>query len=415
MVTSKRIRLALALVAMPVLAICAAMASLSTVLEVSMPDRAIGLPIVNANAYASAASEVLAGQEAPGGKDLAHLAVDAGVRTFNAEPTNAAALSLMASGKLISGDISAARRLNQDALLVAPRERQANLWLLEDASQHGLVDYILDRYDVLLRTGGIASDVLFDVLGSALREAVMVPYLEQRLVRRPPWSEQFWLRVTPHTASLANVARLRLRLIDRGVGNPAGNDADILRRLAESGQFDVGFNLFHRLNGDAGSHDRVIQNEEFAKPARFPPFDWETYSNPSVGSELDPASSALVVYAQDSVDALVARQLINAAPGEYRLQYRVRVNDSSRAIRASIKAHCAAPDDRALLTAPMDAGSGTATISVSAPDCRYIWLEVWAHRDAASSATGSDDLLIDAIAMRPAGGMGRADPGGVHQ
>jgi hypothetical protein len=397
---SKTLRLVLALAVLPVLAASASVAALSTVLEGSLPERAAALPIVDANAYASKALQNLSNPSAVGDANLQHMALAAGTRTFEAEPTNSLAVSLMAFGLQSAEDPTTARKVYEDAILVAPRDRLANLWLLEDASQNGRIAYILDRYDVLLRTGGAASDVLFDVMGTALREDAILPHLERRLRRSPPWAEQFWIKVTPNEQAIANIGRLRLRLHRAGVENPAENDADILRRLVDAGHFDIAFALTRGLAGERSDLRAPVRHPDFAAPSLFAPIGWQTFAASGSGAEVDAAAGALVIYAEDPLQALVARQLLEVGPYRYAAQYRVREAEPLRSIRASLRTRCATGEGPPILDLAIDKARGSSPVVVPSA-CRYVWLEVWAGRDALSSGA-VDDVVIDDIDLRVA-------------
>lgn len=392
-------RIFLAAVIMPSLAVAAALASLSTVLTVALPDRAANLPLADANAYAARTSGLF-GAGGADGRDLAQAARADGARTFASEPTSSTAVGLMALSRQLAGDVPATRALYRDTLLLAKRDRGANLWLIEDASANGRIDDALDRYDVLLRTGGAASDALFDVLGTALREDAIVPHLEARLAARPPWAEQFWLRVVPHGPSIANIARLRLRLMDRGIDNPAENDNDIVRRLVGVGELALAASLYRKAAGTSeGGAARV---SEFTSPHRFPPFDWETFGGPGYGAEIDPKAGVMAIYTEDGVDSLVARQLIVvASTGRHELAYRVRNPDALAALATTVRARCADQGGAALQLVTLKSAAGRTTLSLPAA-CRNLWLELWVRKDSPRSEA-VDDVLIDSIAIRRAG------------
>lgn len=385
---------------MPLLAIAAALASLSTVLSVALPDRAAALPIVDANAYAERTLVQLSGLRGAGAEDLQKAAAVDGARTFDAEPTNSSAIGLIALSRQLKGDMPRARALYEDTLAVSKRDKLANLWLIEDASARGRVAYILDRYDVLLRTGGAASDTLFDVLGTALREDAIISHLERRLQRHPPWAEQFWLRVAPHGAAIANIGRLRLRLFDKGVANPAGNDNDIIRRLIESGEIPLASTLYARLAPQDETRAGPVRNADFASRALFPPFDWETLSGDTYGAEIDPKAGGLAIYTEDGVDALVARQLLSAPAGRYRLDYRVQNPAALSAVQPKLIVRCVG-GTASLASIAVTAGRAGAPIAVPQGGCPELWLEVWA-RKVGSGAQSGDDLLIDSITIRKA-------------
>lgn len=385
----------------PAVASVSAIASLSTVLAKKAPERAIQLPIVDANAYANLAMDELAFAQAGSGDGVGDDLAEKALQTFRSEPTNSQAISLLAFTRHIRGDAEAARKLYADALMLSQRDRLANLSLTEDASHRGMVAFILDRYDVLLRTGGATSDTLFSVLGSAMREEVIVPHLEARLAKQPPWAEQFWLRVTPNEEAIENVGKLRLRLLSRGIDNPAGNDAEIVRRLSDNGHFALAYRLFnHTAEKDAGGSG-LLRNAEFNKAPEFVPFDWATYSDARYSAEVDPVLGALVVFIETSSDTLVAKQLLKLPRGRYSVAIRTRDAEVARSTPLSVRIRCAD-------TAPAGAGPaanvepggrpGTVDFAV---DCDFSWVELWARHDAASQASVPTDVMIEAIDFAP--------------
>lgn len=396
----KTLRIVLAAVVMPALAIAAALSSLSSALTVTMPDRAAQLPLADGNAFAARTMGLLNGIDA-GTPDFTAAARADGIRTFTSEPTSSAAVGLMALSRQLERDLPAARALYRDTILLSKRDRLANLWLIEDASANGRIGDALDRYDVLLRTGGEASDVLFDVLGTALREDVIVPHLEARLALRPPWAEQFWLRVATHGAAIGNIGRLRMRLQARGVDNPAGNDDDIIRRLVGEGELGLAASVFRQIAGkDGARYGSSIS--DFAEPARFPPFDWETFSGPGYGAEIDPKAGVMAAYTEEGVDTLVARHLlIVAGTGPFELAYQVRNEEALDALVTSIRAQCADHGSAPAQSVEMASARGRVNLAVP-EDCRHLWVELWARKDSPRSEA-ADDVLIDRIAIRRAG------------
>ncbi len=393
-------RFILAAVVLPALAVFAALFSLSSVATALMPERATQLPVLNRNAFAAEAVAGLAGLGAPQESDAARRLGRAGRETFLSEPTNANAVSLLAMARQLAGDTPVARALYEDALRIDKRNRMANLWLIEDASANGRVGYILDRYDVLLRTGGPTSTALYDTLATALREPAIIPHLEARLARNPPWAEQFWLRVAPNPGAIANLGELRIRLLDRTIANPANNDDDITRRLVGVGALDIAARLVERRLGPPPADRMEIRNSRFARKPQAPPFDWETYSGAGFGGEIDPAGRALSFFAEAGVDNLVAHQLLEARPGRYALAYRVRNPGALAPLDSALRVKCANPSSPALGTLPMRGATGETTLSVPS-SCRYLWVEIWARRKSPTSDY-SDDVEIDSIVLRAA-------------
>lgn len=394
------IRRILALAILPALAVLAALFSLSTVATALVPERATMVPVLNRNAFAAEAIARLAGLGGAEPGDAARSVGRAGRATFAAEPTNSDAVSLMALYRQAAGDNEGARTLYEDALRIDKRNRIANLWLIEDASANGRIGIILERYDVLLRTGRATAAALFDTMATALKEPAIIPYIEAVLTRKPPWAEQFWLQVAPNPAAIANLGELRIRLFDRGIGNAAGNDADIVRRLVGVGEFDVAARLVHRLSGPPPARGMTIRNAQFARAPGLPPFDWETFSGSGFGAEIDPAAQALTFFVEDGVNVLVARQLLEARAGRYVLSYRVGNPEALAPLRSVLQVKCESPSSVELGTLALDGASGRMGLSVPA-GCRYLWVEVWTRRDT-SIGGSSDDVLVDRIVLREA-------------
>lgn len=392
------LRIILVVVILPALAVLAGLFSLSSVATALAPERATMLPTLNGNAFAAEALAELSGLGTPEGADAARSLERAGRQTFLREPTNSNAVSLMALSRQLSGDVDAARVLYEGALRVDKRNRIANLWLIEDASASGHIGYILDRYDILLRTGGPTSAALYDTMATALKEPAIIPHLEARLARNPPWAEQFWLRVAPNPGAIANLGTLRLRLSDRNIGNPANNDGDIIRRLVGVGEFDIAANLARRVFGLQPARNMTVRNARFATKPQAPPFDWEVFSGADYGAEVDSAGQALSYFSQTGIDNLVARQLLPSKPGRYVLAYRIRNPEATAPLSSTLRAKCATSSSAGAGSVAMSSAVGEVTIEVP-PSCRYLWVEIWSKRRADAS-TYSDDVLIDAITLR---------------
>jgi hypothetical protein len=236
-----------------------------------------------------------------------------------------------------------------------------------------------------------------------MREEAIVPHLEASLAKRPPWAEQFWLKVTPTKEAIENVGKLRLRLLSRGIENPAGNDAEIVRRLVDNGHFALAYRLFSGVSRKKAAGSGLLRNAEFNDAPEFVPFDWETYSEARYSTEVDPVLGALVVFIETSSDTLVARQLLKLARGRYTLNVRTRDAEAARYTPLSIRFRCAdAPPAGAQGGAYAKQRSGPRVVDYTA-DCEFSWVEIWARHDAVSQAAGPTDVMVEAIDLVPAG------------
>lgn len=385
------------------LAAASATASLSSVMARAKPELVVSLPIVDGDAYAYLAAASLVGIEAEvggGSATRSNLRKNAR-RAFETEPTNSLAISLLALDRYLDGDTLGARALNAWALELSQRDRSANLSLIEDASERGLVSFILERYDVLLRTGGATSDALFDVIAKAMQEDAILPHIEASLAENPPWAEQFWLKVTPQPAAIRNVGRLRLRLLENGSSNPAENDPDIIRRLVGEGHFEIAYRLFTRLSQEQSESSNLVRNGDFSDVPKYPPFDWVAFSDARYGAEVDPVIGALTLFTESSSETLIARQLLRLPRGGYSVGARVRDPENARSTSITVRLRCAGA------TGSVD-GQATAVAVDNKrhsidyrEDCDFSWVELWASQKTSSTSSPSDDIAIESITLTP--------------
>ncbi|MCT2557786.1 hypothetical protein N0B51_02195 [Tsuneonella sp. YG55] len=358
------------------------------------------LPIVDANAYAALAIDSLntpyGTKGETGGSTMEALAA----RAFLSEPTNSKAVSALALSRQLAGDQLAARTLYADALLLSPREKIANLALIEDASNNGRIGFILQRYNVLLRTGGMTSEALLDVMLTSLRERAILPHIETILVDDPPWVRSFWIKAAVNDAAIANVGRLRLRLLESGKANPAENDADIIARLVGAGHYDIASAIFNKVSGSRRSGANVLRNGQFERAPVLPPFDWATYSDARYGAEVDEGSGALIIYTESPADNLVARQLVTLPAGVYSVRGQFPDPRNAAGTSLSLRLRCASGGASAGATSSAKIGS-TATSIDFAGGCKFAWVELWARRDTAPSGYATD-IALESLTLVPA-------------
>ncbi|WP_057882117.1 hypothetical protein [Tsuneonella troitsensis] len=389
------------------LATAAALASTSVILAKRLPERAIDLPIVDGNAYVNGVFNDVASPDQSGKRSSPAVLRNAAVRTFLREPTNSNAISLLAFTSNLNGDKTASRDLFGHALEQSQRNLLANLSLIEDASQNGRIGFILERYDALLRTGGVASETLLDVMTTAMREEAILPHMRSMLEARPPWAEQFWLRVARSRPALANAARLRLDLLKDGYGNPAGNDAELVRRLADDQQYSLAYQLFRKLAPGGQTAGNALRNADFSATPAFVPFDWNTFSDVRYDAEVDPAIKALVTSTESSRETLVGRQLVRLNPGRYAIGMKVRDPRILKDYATQLKMRCAGDGGEATLGTAKTPTIGSSNFVVSA-DCPFVWVEVWLRHSGPAGTTPTDDLEIARIDLALASGSASA-------
>ena len=392
-----------AAIVLPALAIAGASASaaMSSVLAGRLPEQAVNFPLVDAEAYVNlavdSAIDAGAADDDPN-RTVATLAM----RAFRREPTSSKAISALAVERQVSGDYDGAQLLYADALLLAPRNRVANLALIESGSRRGALRMVLDRYDVLLRTGGMTSEMLFDVLATALREPAMVPHADAILARDPPWARTFWLKVAQNDPAIANVGQLRLRQTARGRENPAGNDAAIVGRLVGAGELDLAYRLFRAVTGPDDDGNAYLRNGSFDRAPEYAPFDWATYSDARYGADVDAAAGSLVVFAESPSDSLVARQLVKLPAGDWRLSVALQDTGEAAGTALTVAIRCATSANGQRI--PVESDSVSAIVRHRS-GCPFSYVEVFARKIGPASEI-APDVVIDSIALTPAGGDG---------
>lgn len=379
-------------------------AAFSTVLAERIPERAVALPIVDGNAYSELALERVDAKRTDNGSlDIQTLAA----RAFRSEPTNSGAISTLALMRQVAGHDAAARTIYADALLLSPRDKVANLALIEDASNRGQIGLILQRYDALLRTGGVTSDALLDVLLTALRERAALPHIEAILTDDPPWAKAFWIKAAVNDPAIANVGLLRLGILRDGKGNPAGNDPDIVSRLVGAGEYATAFAIYRSVSKEKRRGVDLLANAGFDKAPTFPPFDWATYSDARYGAEVDADSGMLIVFAESPVDNLVARQLVALPGGTYSVEATVRDPQETKGTTLTLRIRCANPGaERADRIASTRIGVRSAAVDFPG-GCEFVWIELWARKDTPASVYATD-VAIDSITVRRRGRAGAA-------
>lgn len=310
-------------------------------------------------------------------------------------PTSPLVLRRAAETELAAGRLGNAASLSRDALLRSPfdvralrvfgltearsgredeaddiltlagnwslRDDPAHAWLVERRLRRGDYGSAFAHADTLIRRRQDLRPQVFRLFTLAGTEDPQrsLPVIASLVAAQPPWRESYvsGLNRTPQETQLfANLAILL-------EGSRAPLDNHELRllylTLLGNGQLEAVRTVRNRLNRPPPGVR--VTNSGFDDAGAPEPFQWRLYQKAGVvpeiaADDLRPSNRALRVEYDGYAGGTIAEQLVNLAPGSYRLSTEVRSESG-------------APDARLAWTLSCAAGGGSAisSLSVSTP------------------------------------------------
>ena len=391
------------------IAICVGLSSYVVANEVKAPlvARAVGFPprgSASANAVlASYATRIAREQGATVTAREAAIAREA----FVTEPLSPTAISLIVAAtpsgpqrhKLLAlaGEIT--RRngyLNEEQIkLAASRGDDAAFfrWISRSVLTNGALraGYVGAMAEATARPGAVAS--LASVIGPG-----------------PSWEDSYWRQILKRPGSLANAAKLRIRV----AGAPwrrteiKSTDLALVSALVRSSQIETAHQLYEGLSEPLSSRgSNLLVNGDFARQPRLPPFDWELAVSGSLGSTIDEGQESLVVSAIGGARGYAARQLVHLVPGGYRLSWSLTAGTPISPSSLSARLYCAERGVKSVAPTPikLSAGENYGTFSVSEGACRWHWLSIDVSLPDADAGV---DLYLRKLSLVPIAATGRA-------
>lgn len=319
------------------------------------------------------------------------------------EPVNVVAARVAGLTAMLADDKKGAGRLLAYADSLSRRDLGTQVALIEMAVARGDIAAALRHYDVALRTGDTADQLLMPVLVTASRDPAIATALGTMLARRPPWRLRFvYSLVTarpwaPTFLPLIEAARL-------DVNNPIERDflARTATGLVAAGAITDAAGLYARATGTPVTGD--VRNGLFAAEDRITPFDWELTDEPGLGASkgrVDGTSlaAALSINADAGRSGVVARQLLLLRPQRYRLRF--TVGDVADTDRSGVSLTCNGTDiGIASIRFPVTARPRIVETIVDVPaNCPGQWLKVEAGTDIDASMAAVAAPWISDIAV----------------
>lgn len=322
------------------------------------------------------------------------------MRAFRNEPTAFFSLGLLSLAASANGDTQRAREMFEIVSALDKRQSLANLWLLFDYGRSDRLGAMLGAADRLFRANVQARDRIMPGLAQATSVEGAVPAIEAQLADDPPWSFQYWWALVRQPAAFDNAAILRERAAARGLAVPDGFDRAFLFALAEAGKLERAQQLAATLTKTEptrATRDATLEFD-FTDEAGLPPFAWDVLSEGDFGGYLEPQLGEIGISAVARSGGVVARRLVQFAPGSYAMTVTARLGGTSEP-PVSVVVRCATRTRPQIGAVELTERNTETTFAVPGSACEYGWIEIEAER--VDDPEGYD-VAIEAIRIAPA-------------
>lgn len=345
----------------------------------SHPDAALAWRAAHPEAQLRRLEKQAGGAAIPTGEEPAARAA------IRAAPLDGRGYRLLAQQAELGGDLVSARAQYSLAAARGPRDLPTQRWLVNDALTRGDYAKALAHIDLMLRVQPELVRFLSPVLADLSTHATAQPEVARILLREPPWRSDFVRRLMglkPDSAALFGLME-RLRRSPAGLSDQ--ELSDWLDRLVGDRQWGSAYLVWvDSLAPEARLRIGNVYNGSFESEPSHSGFDWRFVRVP--GAQV---SRAQVTGAKDHLALRVAfegrrvpfkdvRQLLALAPGTFRLDGQVRLDDL-RSERGLVWTLTCAEDGRLIAeTEPMSGRREWRKFSldfeVPVTDCGGQWL-----------------------------------------
>lgn len=336
-------------------------------------------------------------------------ASDAARRAIALDPLSPVAWRVLGYMADISGDQARARGLMHIAERHSRRDTLTHLWLIEDAVRREDVATAMSHYDVAMRTSRSSRDLLLPILVRATDDTVIRLNVARTLAANPPWRDDFITRFAAEAPSGAVAADLLPRLAGTGPVRIGPEMGLLLRRLVDSGDVAPARTIYEALSRNATAA-LPVRNGGFDRENVLPPFDWALVQDGAASASQ--ADGRLEIVAASDAGGRVASQLLNLAPGAWRLQLTAGADPAVPAATLEITLDCGEPAARQFASATIRPTERPVTLPVRLDvpsDCpnQTLAIAVRSETQPGGSAAWIDDVVA-ARAHLSASGRRRA-------
>lgn len=358
----------------------------SSVMANYSPAQALALNPFNASVKAEIANDLV---YATGDARQTGAAAKLSREALDGNPTLAGAYRMIGldnarTGKPVKPAIMAATYLTR-------RDYVANLWLIEDAVKRGRMDQAMTDVDASLRTSLRGRALLFPILGKAIAEPEMRPQFERLFRANPDWLPNFLSYYIGSKHEAAPLAQIILPIRKQMPASYNQLDRTLIGMMVVQHDFDAARAYERSIAGPAAKGSAsIIHNSRFEEEGPYPPIDWHLIRESAYGSDIEKGTKGnrLLVVSDEERPNLVARQLVQLAPGSYRFAVRGRILASNDDAALRWQVDCAEKDGpRQLAEQRFARGVVPEPVSfaVSPGSCRNFWVALTAGAGFGSS------------------------------
>jgi tetratricopeptide (TPR) repeat protein len=300
-------------------------------------------------------------------------------------PLDGRGYRMLAQQAELRGNLPNAAALYSLAAIRSPRDLPSQRWLTKYAL--GQQDYAsaLRHIDQMLRVQPQLHQFLYRLLVALAALPEAQADIADLLLREPPWRAEFMPQLTGRSPD----SGVLFGLMERLRRSPSGlSDAELsawIDRLAYDRQWGAAYLIWAQsLSPDAGQRIGNVFNGSFEREPSNSGFDWRVVPIPGAQVsrvQVTGADSQLalrIAFEDRRVPFQNVRQLLALAPGSYRLEGRVRLDDL-RSERGLVWTLTCAEDKRPIAeTEPISGrrswGGFVLDFAVPATDCGGQWL-----------------------------------------
>lgn len=313
-------------VIMAVLALFSLTHTVSNVLSRSSPELAYRLAPWDGRNAALLSSVIFAstGDKSPN-SDAGRLATKA----LQSDATVVKAVVVKALQAALRGDLDTSRKDFLAANTLSRREFQTHLWAIEQAVNGGDYRGALQAYDVAMRSSGYAQEILFPILANAMSEPVLRKEVISMMRMGVSWKTDF-IHYAAVTAPVARPASLLLReLPGNGIAVAREDESALIESLAAQKAYADAWGFAETTGlakGRDGSRDPNLRGP-VVSPGTV--FDWRLPESGGISLSFASGPGSPAEFAVSAgFDGAIARQVMVARPGNYRLTGRISLTSA---------------------------------------------------------------------------------------
>lgn len=316
------------------------------------------------------------------------------------EPMQGDAWRLLGEAAEAEGDLDRAREYYAKALEVTPRNGTARIWMAQRLLKDGDYPGAIGQLDKLMRIFITDRPQVFDYLAQLAADPDFRDSLVDALAVRPDWREGF-LRYLQQQG-------------DAGVADAVHGDLQAKGALSSQEFVQWTESLLRRGDWNQayarwadslppGSRLTPVFNGDFARRPSGRGFDWRTPASAGVSVEFPKSGGARIEYRNRRIDHGGLEQALLLAPGRYRLDARMEVDElrSDRGLEWVVEC---ARNGEVLGRAPVDGRRGPGEVGgeIEVPvDCPGQWLRLRNAARVPALQALSGRLAVSEVSIGP--------------